>query len=41
MYTNIFPMSGAVEAFTIAAAHSQSGTKCKLYKSGGVWYVAI
>lgn len=41
MYTNILAHPTAVSAFTVAGAHAQAGTRCKLYKQDGVWYVAI
>lgn len=28
-------------AFEVAEMHKQRNTPCKLYKSNGVWYVAI
>lgn len=41
MYNTIHPHTTAVSAFCVAAAHAQMGRKCKLYKHGGTWYVAI
>ena len=41
MYSNIVAHPTAVSAFTVAAAHAQAKQPCKLFKSNGVWYVAI
>jgi len=34
-----FPNVGFASA--VAVMHAERGTHCKLYKSNGVWYVAI